>query len=241
VEDNQNIGTFSIGGLFGNSWEKLTYGYPNPWAGTFLTVNVDDKLYTTSSDPKDGILMDQYNTMKPRIGSSSIISEWILPSNIRVVEEWSVIQNTTVRNRISLVNDDVSSHRLGARMLLDTKVGLNDGAPIYIPGRGLMTTENELSQGQLASGYWKAYNQGEHPTLVATGFIGVKDGMTSPDKLVVADWKQSKNTAWGYGIDGQQSILGDSSVILYYNPTTVQAGQERNILTGYGIGEFNVG
>jgi hypothetical protein len=65
--------------------------------------------------------------------------------------------------------------------------------------------------------------------------------MTSPDKMVVADWKQSKDTAWGYSINGQQSILDDSSVILYYNPITVQSGQERNIQTGYGVGEFNVG
>ncbi|MFH0863032.1 MAG: Ig-like domain-containing protein [Candidatus Altiarchaeota archaeon] len=241
VEDHQNIGVFSIGGLFGNNWEKLTYGYPNPWDGTFLTINVDDRFYTTSGDPRDGIQMDKYNTVKPKIGGSSIVSEWVLPSNIRVVEEWSVIQNTTVLNKVKLANDDVSGHRIGARLLIDTKVGLNDGAPIFIPGKGLITTENEFSQSQLSAGYWKAYNQGEQPTLVAIGFIGGKDGMTSPDKLVVADWKQSKDTAWGYSIDGQQSILSDSSVILYYNPTTVQPGQEKNIQTGYGVGEFNVG
>jgi hypothetical protein len=165
----------------------------------------------------------------------------MLPSKILVVEEWSVIQNTTVVNRITLANNDASSHKLGARLLLDIQVGSNDGAPIYIPGIGLITTENEFIQSRHAFGYWNALNRADHPTIVATGFIDSKDGMTSPDKMVVADWKQGRKTAWVYNIDREHSIMQDSSVILYYNPITVQPGKERNIQQGFGVGEYNGG
>jgi hypothetical protein len=117
-------------------------------------------------------------------------------------------------------------------------LGDNDGAPIYVPGEGLRESENTYAQGKnLNFRYWKAYNRIDSPTIVATGILDEGGKTTYPDTLQIADWKKSVLTAWGYRTDEQTSILGDSALILYFDPETISPGAVREIITGYGSGE----
>lgn len=235
VEACESAGTFSIGGLHQGTWEKLTYFYPKPWSGTYATVNVDGKYYATSDHPRDGISMDAYLTASPAISGSTITLVWSLPENIIVSEKFTVVENGT-KIQVTVENKDSTSHNIGVRLHLDTMIGLNDGAPIYIPGDGLKTTEKEYSGSNLNFRYWKAYNRQDSPTIVATGIINPDEALTYPSTIVIADWKKSKDHAWDYQVSQERSILGDSAVILYYNTINVSAGQTYSISTKYGSG-----
>ncbi len=235
MENCKNVGTFSLGGLYNGQWEKLTYFYPQPWAGTFITIKVADLYYTNSIDPKDGIRMDQYLKESPTVQGNKLLVRWMLPEQISVEESLEPIANSTLIHLTIKNENPGQTYEVGARIHLDTMLGDNDGAPIYVPGDGLKVTEKEYTGKDLTFKYWKAYNSQDAPNIVSTGLLYGE--LTYPDKLVIANWKQSKQTIWDYTVNEEKSVLGDSAVLLYYNPTTLPSGQTKEIITGYGSGE----
>jgi hypothetical protein len=238
MENCKNIGTFSVGGRYGGQWQKLTYFYPQPWKGTYLTIRVGGKYYTNSIEAKDGILMDQYVTEQPSVVGNKLSVKWMLPDQIEVEEALELIQNYTLIH-ITIKNQNQNQDfNVGARILLDTMLGDNDGAPIYIPGEGLRESENTYAQAKnLNFRYWKAYNKIDSPTIVATGILDEGGKTTYPDSFKMADWKKSVVTAWDYRTDEITSILGDSAVLLYFDAQKLEPGSVREIITGYGSGE----
>ncbi len=234
AEACENIGTFSIGGVYNREWEKLTYLYPKPWPGTFLSIKLGDKVYSTSSHPKDAILLDPYAEKKPSVVGDKITALWVLPENVTLVQSLKSIKNGT-SIEITVANQNTYTIDAGIRLHLDTMLGINDGAPIYVPGDGLKTIEESYSGTELNFKYWKAYNTQDNPTIVATGTMDPALGLTYPDRVIIADWKKSKDTAWDYSPSGG-SILGDSAVILYYN-ITLGAGESKAVKLDYGSRE----
>ncbi|MFH1721360.1 MAG: hypothetical protein ABH950_02010 [Candidatus Altiarchaeota archaeon] len=234
VEICKNIGVFSFGGYYDGQWEKLTYRYPIPWPGTFMSVNVDGKLYSTSSNPNDEISMDQYVISSPKIDGNQLKISWKLPEDVVVEEIFSLIQNGTTLT-IKIKNEDSAQHRVGVRLHLDTMLAENDGAPIYIPGDGLRAQEKEYFGDTLDFRYWKAYDRWDDPSIVAYGSIDPNLGLTYPEKVVMANWKKSNSaSSWDYTVTPGQSILGDSALILYYPIETINPSESREIKTSYG-------
>jgi hypothetical protein len=235
MENCKNVGTFSLGGLYNGQWEKLTYFYPQPWAGTFITIKVADRYYTNSIDPKDGIRMDQFLKESPTVQGNKLLVRWMLPEQISVEESIEPIKNSTILHLTIKNENPYQTYEVGARIHLDTMLGDNDGAPIYVPGDGLKVSEKEYSGKDLTFKYWKAYNRQDVPNIVSTGLLYGE--LTYPDKLVIANWKQSKQTVWDYQTNEEKSVLGDSAVLLYFNPLPLAGGETREIITGYGSGE----
>lgn len=233
VEGCHNIGSFSLGGLYDGSWEKLTYFYPKPWPGSFFTVSVDNTYYATSEHPKDATLMDAYALEKTTYHDGIISLRWRLPEGVLVEQIFQTLDNGT-SIIVTLSNENSSALTVGVRLHLDTMLGVNDGAPIYIPGDGLITKERQYNADSLNFRYWKAYNRQDSPTIVATGTIDPDLGLTYPDRVVIADWKKSKDTAWDYLVDESHSILGDSAVILYYYNIILEPRASATIITNYG-------
>jgi|GEM_PF-2381753 len=235
VQKCTNIGTFSIGALYRDRWEKLTYNYPRPWEGTFLSIKVNNRVYCNSKDVGGAIFMDPYVIEGPRIKENEIITRWRLPENLIVEEVLELIANGT-RIYIILKNENEGDLYVGARLHIDTMLGENDGAPIYIPGDGLRSKEKVYSGKVLNFDYWKAFNREENASVIASGMLrgGI---LTYPDKFIVAYWKKSMHSAWDYEIDPERSILGDSAVIIFYNPIHLESGEGRGIITIYKNGE----
>ena len=237
VEDCSNIGTFSIGGIYNGQWERLTYNYPMPWRGTFISVKVGDKIYSNSVQPKDKISLDDYVIQYPRVEGNAIITRWELPENLVLEQKIEVLDNIA-RIRIRVTNSDSSSLSAGVRLHLDTMLGYNDGAPIYIYGEGLQTYETEYSESDMAFKYWEAYDREENPDIVSTGAIKNEDlTYTAPSSLILANWKTSMRSAWDYSADNSIPITGDSAVILYYPELLLLPGESREMVFGYGRGE----
>jgi hypothetical protein len=231
VESCASIGTYSIGGLYNGQWDKLTFQYPNPWKGTFTTFRIDGDVYCTSENPRNCTLTDQYVTEKPNANGKTVEAAWTLP-NATVKQTFRLVENKTIIY-YDIRNTDSRNHTYGLRLHVDTMLGVNDGAPIYVPGDGLKTNEVEYSGGRLNFGYWKAYNRPEEPTIVSTGTIDPKSRMTYPTRVVVADWKRSKDTAWDYEPTGR-IITGDSAVLMYYDLGTIVPGEQKTVVMSYG-------
>jgi len=237
VEDCSNIGTFSIGGIYDGQWERLTYNYPMPWRGTFISVKVGDKIYSNSVQPKGKISLDEYVVQYPRVEGNAIITRWELPENLALEQKIEVLDNIA-RIRIKVTNSDSSSLSAGVRLHLDTMLGYNDGPPIYIYGEGLQSYEKEYLESEMGFKYWEAYDLEENPDIVSTGAIKNEDlTYTAPSSLILANWKTSMRSAWDYSADNSIPITGDSAVIMYYPEELLLPGESREVVFGYGRGE----
>ncbi len=232
VESCRDIGTFSIGGYFNGSWQRLTYSYPKPWKGTFISIKAGSSIYSNSMD-SGGVFMDPYLIRGPEIYEDSIITSWRLPDDLIVEQSFSLVDKGVLME-VSVTNEGIANVNSGIRLHFDTMLGENDGAPIYIPGDGLRRTESEYSGSSLSFRYWKAYDSADAPSLIATGIL---NDQGYPSRVVVANWKKSMRFAWDYETDQQTSILGDSALILYYQLGVVEVGQKKTIVTRYINGE----
>lgn len=237
VENCANIGTFSIGGIYNGQWERLTYNYPLPWRGTFISVKVGDKIYSNSVQPKDKISLDDYVVQQPKADGNTITTGWRLPENLMLEQKIEILENIA-RIRIKVTNVNPNSLRVGVRLHLDTMIGYNDGAPIYIYGEGLQSYEKEYSESDLSFKYWEAYEMEENPDIISTGAIQDEDlTYTAPSKLILTNWKMSMRSAWDYSADSSIPITGDSAVILYYPEEELLPGESREVVFGYGRGK----
>ena len=231
-ESCKNKGTFSIGGIFNGNWEKLTFFYPGAWYGTFTSVKVDDKIYANSILP-GVILLDDFMVEKPYASENQILFKWALPDKVSLEEKFTLSGNGTLITLTAKNYGDVEK-KLSFRIHFDTMLGDNDGAPIYVPGDGLITAEKEYNNVYFP--YWKAYNRKEKPTIISQGILS-GEKLTTPEKIIVANWRKSTRSGWDYSADPAVSILGDSAVILYFAEQTVKPGEEKSVTTFYGRGE----
>jgi hypothetical protein len=137
-----------------------------------------------------------------------------------------------------LENLDLSnSHNVGLRVLLDTMLGGNDGAPFQIPGTGAVTTEHEYTGASIPD-YWQSFDDLNNPTVISQGTLRGYDA-TAPDRVIFASWPEFYNTQWDYTITSGK-IFGstdypDSSVGLYWNPITLGPGERIEYVTYYGL------
>ncbi|MBN2014714.1 MAG: hypothetical protein JW778_06000, partial [Candidatus Altiarchaeota archaeon] len=130
VESCGNIGTFSVGGLYDkDKWEKLTYNYPETWKGTFLSVKVDDRVYSNFVESQDKVFMDPYVEQQPTVEGESILTTWRLPGDVRLEERFGLIDKGVMLN-VTIINEGDVCVDTGIRLHLDTMLGENDGAPI---------------------------------------------------------------------------------------------------------------
>jgi len=236
VENCSNIGTLSIGGIYDGQWERLTYNYPMPWRGTFISVKVGDNIYSNSAQPKSKLSLDGYVVRHPWVEENAITTRWGLPENLMLEQRIEILENIA-KIRIKVTNNNPNSLSTGVRLHLDTMLGHNDGAPIYIYGDGLQSYEKEYSESDMGFKYWEAYEREENPNIVSTGAIRDEDlTYTAPSNLILANWKTSMRSAWDYDADNSIPITRDSAVILYYLEEELLPGESKEVVFGYGRG-----
>lgn len=225
--------------------KRLLYGYPSRIGTSFTTLRVISGGSTTDYQLGKNVAP----TVSPSSDGTTLTTVWEA-GGVRVEQRLYFATNpdtgrmdTTVIE-YQLTNITTSQRQAGLRILLDTMIGDNDGAPFFAPGYGNITQERDFSRGGIPD-YWIAW---ESPTfdpnrLKAKGFLR-GSGITTPDRLVIAHWDDDLcpsagpglfSTAWDYTANPNTSITCDSAVALYYNPVILNPGQTRTIRTYYGL------
>lgn len=223
VENCTNIGVFSVG-TYQDGWRSLTYRYPKPWKGTYLTLWVDGKLYSNSLYSTGAVHMDEYVLTKPqRIDSDTISTKWRLPEGIDVEQVVKVADGGAII-AVKVINNCGKSINVGGRLSVDLMVDGNDGAPVSVPGRGVMVKEFSYSGEEIDFDYLIAQDRAVDPGL--TRNIQIAYGSEKPTRVTFANWKTGRSPdAWEYTIDPSRSTELDSAIILYYGPNSVAPGQ----------------
>lgn len=166
---------------------------------------------------------------------------WQQPHRARVTETLALATNPFSGRRdaafvsYQMTNEDAVEIRVGIRAMIDVKLGQNDGAPYFVPGVGAVVQEREFVDEDVPP-FWLAF---ESPTYDPRQLRGVGilrgEGVTSPDKAVIAWWVSLRDKPWEYSVDPTQTITRDSAVALFWEPEPLVPGASRTVTTSYGI------
>lgn len=242
----QEGGRFTIGttggdpATAGDDNRKLLYGFPQAPSTSFTSVRIQADGaaadYRLSSQSGDGVAP----LAPPALEGDTLRTEY-RKDGIRITERLYFSSNPDtgrddlVTIEYTLQNETDGARRAGLRIMLDTMIGDNDGAPYFIQGAGQTTQQFEWEGSQVPA-YWIAF---ESPTfdvnsLKARGQLA-GGALTRPDRLVIADWAAANDTVWNYTVDPLDAVTNDSAVLLYYEPVRLGPGETRTVRTAYGI------
>lgn len=214
---------------------NISYEWPiAPWSG-FTTVKIDDLDY----------VYGQENITKPPTDISPLENESIcVINNIEVKQNLMLVTSLftgradTGMYKYTVTNNDAVPHNVGIRILIDTMLNDNDGAPFRVPGIVTpITTEMEFFQPNIPE-YWQAFYSLDNPEIMAQGTL-MSGGATAPDRFVLGYWVDINGTLWDYIIDPAKSVTIDSATALWWYPAIINPGETREFITFYGLGTMS--
>ena len=233
--DSVNNGRFTIGNTGGNpnytsdNNKILLYGHPDPWSSyTTIRINNIDYIFNANNTT--------YDTSNLKAVSTMTVDSVLVTQTLQIVNNATTGIKDTVQISYSARNQSSSSKTIGIRIMMDTMLGDNDGAPFKVPSLGNVTYERELT-GNLIPQFWQAFDNLINPNVFAVGTL-YKTGDVKPDKVQFADWSgiYDSESSWSYTISTSRPVTGDSAVAVYWNPKSVAAGTTTTVNTYYGVG-----
>ena len=234
---------------------SLIYGRPIPWT-SYTTILIDDKPYIFGQPdkrllrrlPKEvsfGTVLFQHRT------DDSIMTACAF-GDVHVKQTLTFYRNpnTNVKDsaliRYDIVNrSSISTHNIGIRIMLDTKLGQNDGSPLRMGPEAV--TEEKLYQQDVLYDYWMTFDNLASPNIVAQGLL--KDPskeLTFPDQLYLANWGTLVDEPWDINYKVGRSFIRkgerekDTALGMYFNPVSLAPNTEYHVQTVYGLGGLSL-
>ena len=256
-QEGYDTGRFAIETILGDPGKEsddnqpLIYGRPKPWT-SYTTVQVDGTNYVFGGPTKKraGKFVETGTVISQTKVEDSITTISQI-SDIEVTQELSIIRNPlsrvydTAMIDYQVKNTGKEPHKVGLRIMMDTLLGSNDGAPLRL-GEGAYRTEKRFA-GKERADYWQAFDQLPHPSIVAQGVLSDPTrGVKMPDKVLFANWGSLADEAWAVDYEEGRSFIRkgesetDSALALYWAPEKLAPGESRTYRTLYGVGGITV-
>ena len=136
--------------------------------------------------------------------------------------------------RYIITNTGNTSHDVGMRVMLDTMVNGNDSAPFKVPSKNGVESINFEKDyiGDEVPAFWQVFNNFDNPDISAQYTLSGRN-VSKPDRFTIARWGGINSTKWDYSIN-PGARTGDSAVGMWWNPQTLQPGEQKVITTYYG-------
>jgi hypothetical protein len=255
-----DLGRFSIETTQGNpsttadDHQLLVYGRPVPWT-SYTTIHIDNKAYifggySRKTERRSGMTA-KYGTVVFQKKKNKTLLTVVDFGPIQVTQRLSFFRNpiTKVKDTVKItylvLNNDRVDHRVGIRVMLDTKLGSNDGAPFRI-GSTEVTSELRLNKKQLSE-YWLTFDSLITPNVIAQGTLSFPaESITAPDTLLLANWGTLVDNPWsvdyqkGRSFIRQGELEKDTALALYWDPVSIRAKETHVVTTLYGLGELSL-
>ncbi len=258
VVNNQDaIGRFSLETTGGDPAvavddnQSLIYGRPIPWT-SYTTILIDDIPYIFGAADKRLLRRLQKNVNFGKVlfqnkTSDSIITACLF-GDIRVTQTLTFYRNpnTNVKDSALIRYDisnmsDTEAHNVGIRIMLDTKLGQNDGSPLRMGPEAV--GEEKLYSKDVLYDYWMTFDNLVSPNIVAQGLLNDSTNqLTFPDSLYLANWGTLVDEPWDIDYQIGRSFIRkgesekDTALGLYFNPTYLPPNDQHVVQTVYGLG-----
>lgn len=231
-------GQFTVGGTFSGKKFDLLYGHPNGTlpdgiGSSFTTVRVDGTDYRLE-ELKGKATKTEGNALayEAKIGRTGIIVRQILHPEADA-------DRIKTRIEYEIRNTSSKPHSVGIRLLLDTWAGQNDGVPFLLPvGDSTQLYRTEVEFTPTASVMWQIFDidrsTGTLPREPALQNILVGKDLIPPDRIAFTNWIEASRTLWDYAVNSARRVTGDSAVMLWWQPATIEAQKTQRIATELG-------
>lgn len=234
----------------GDDGKPLIYGRPRPWT-SYTTVRVDGRSYVFGGPTeKRAGRGGEFGVVRlgPTVRDGAVETICAFGDlEVRQVLEVAASSTSglpdTVRIVYEVSNQGREAHQVGLRLMLDTMLGENDGAPIRLGERTL--TGDSGAEGTDLPSFWQAFDSLSKPNVMAQGTVA--DPTTvRPDRIVVTNWGNLADHLWEVALtpgkdftrEGEYEL--DSAVALYWEETPLQPGESRLYATAYGLGGVTI-
>ncbi len=248
---DESSGKFTMGTIGGNpdndkdNDKLILYGHPAPGT-SWTSLRIDGTDYTFGDGGNWKIT--------PAESSNKLIGQYTY-SDIDVYQELSIVNGRstgradTCQILYTIKNNGSVSHTVGLRIMLDTMLGSNDGAPFYALDVGEVTKDTKWVSSMPQS--IQVFDSLADPTVTGLlEFTGL--GYDNPDELILGYWPQAGT--WDYPFDSNKSFLdhdgdgvisgnspdSDSAVFVYYSTAAFSAGESKTYAIRLGLGEMSV-
>jgi hypothetical protein len=234
----------------GDDNQMLNYGRVRPWT-SFTTVRVDGISYVFGGETNRragktghfGTVIEQ-----PHIEGESVVTK-IAMGGVHVTQTLSFAGGPisslydTMRITYTLENTDNFAHTVGLRVVLDTLLGSNDGAPFRVLDKRI--TREQRFTGDEVPAYWIAFDSLDDPRVISRGTL-LGEGLTPPDTLMFSNWGKLADHPWNAPYARMQSFIRegegelDSAMAMTWNEEKIEPGALRSYATQYGIEYLNI-
>ena len=215
----------------------LLYYDPAEYPSSYTTIKLDgnDYIYGSPSGEFAQKLFRKRNI---------IIAKWVI-KKVSIIQKLRFVKGPSTGNKdttevsYSIWNKDTISHQVGVRIVFDTYLGKEDGAPFRVPGVGSILTETEFS-GKNVPKYWYSYDDLIDPTVSAQGTLKIGK-FPMPDKLIFASFERFYDYLWDFTLEeGKNFRRGflqpmDSAVAIYWEPKEVSQKASFTVKTYFGL------
>ena len=211
---------------------NLSYAWPSSPGTSYSTVRVDGRDYVYGSV---GAQVAPPTNISPTVNRS----DWTVGPGISATQMLSIVAGPSTANAdtalisYDLTNNDTVPHTVALRVLIDTMLNNNDGAPFFVPGTGAVTTEQDYTGAEVPA-FWDAFDSLTNTAFAAEGTLA-GPGVTTPDRVVIARWPQIVGMMYDYTVTPGAHVTGDSAVATYWSPRTVSPGATIHLATMYGL------
>ncbi len=224
----------------------LIYGRPLPWT-SYTTVQVDgvDWVFggkTTRRAGRTGRYGDVVNPVEAKDGR--VACSYRL-GDLKLTQQLSFVKSPTTRYldtaRIHYIVENVGqmTHAVGLRLLIDTMLGANDGAPLRAGDQAMIG--DALLSGAGIPDYWQAFDSLAQPSVTSQGTMAGGE-LTPPSRVAFSNWGTFADNLWDAEIvPGREFVRSresdlDSAVAMYWDPSALAPGEVRHYVTYYGLG-----
>jgi hypothetical protein len=230
--------------------KPLVYGRPCPWT-SYTTVRVDgeDYVFGGRTQRRPGGT-GNYGTevVAPAVSGDSIVAAWRF-GDIEVSQVLSIVRSTTTglldTARITYVATNLGSiaHEVGLRMMLDTMLGANDGAPFRAGDRAIVS-DTVLGSNEMPR-FWQAFDSLSSPSVTSQGTLGGSE-VTTPDRVLFTNWGSLADGVWDTDVSPGRDFTRtgeyelDSAIAMYWDPRPLAPGESMEFTTLYGMGGISV-
>lgn len=215
-----------------------------PPRGSYTTFRIDNVDYVfggatqwiAGANGVEGSVI-QYPVIVERNGREEILAIWQL-GPIQVTQRLYFVRSSTTglfdtaRIHYEVENIGNASHMVGARIMLDTELGENDGAPFRVGDRAI-ETDAVYTQATLPD-FWQAFDSLTEPRVIGQGTLR-GEGLTVPDRVYFTNWGAVAEGVWEFDFQpgrdfsriGAPWVL-DSAIALMWDPQPLMPGEIRD-------------
>lgn len=236
----------------GDEEQPLIYGFEKPWT-SYTTVRIDgqDYIFGGKTQKRSGangnygeiILPPTFNEERKIISMTCRFGEVDVTQEIEVVESTTTALPDTAKIKYTVVNNGKAPHSVGVRVVVDTMLGQNDGAPFRIAETSILT-DTVYKRGELPE-FWQAFDTLSQPHVIAQGTLKGREA-TPPDFLYITNWGSVADSHWhvplvpGRDFTRAGEFDLDSAAVYMWEPTAVLPSGSATYVIYYGLGGVTV-